>query len=184
MNARPLPLSKKGTSMRGWTKSRMRPGRRWIVGVGALTVVGGLVLGITGGLALASDGASHSKAGCSLATLHGTYNFASDGVQIAPADGAGPFAYAGLVTYDGKGGVTQVITLSANGVITRHFKESGTYTVNSDCTDSEVDMGGGTTQHYDGFLRPDGNQFAFVQTDPGIVSAGTLTRITNHAKGN
>ena len=170
--------------MRGWTKSRMRPGRRWIVGVGALTVVGCLVWGIIGGLALASDGAPDSKAVCSLATLHGTYNFASDGVQIAPPDGAGPFAYAGLVTYDGKGGVTEVITLSANGVITRNFKESGTYTTNSDCTGSEVDMGGGTTQHYDEFLRPDGNQFAFVQTDQGIVSAGTLTRIVNPAKGN
>jgi hypothetical protein len=163
---------------------RMRPGRRWIVGVGALTVVGCLVGGITGGLALASGGASGSKAGCSLATLHGTYNFASDGVQIAPPDGAGPFAYAGLVTYDGKGGVTQVITLSANGVITRHFKETGTYTVTPDCMESEVDMGGGTTQHYDAFLRPDGSQFAFVQTDPGIVSAGTLTRIMNPAKGH
>jgi hypothetical protein len=119
-----------------------------------------------------------------LATLHGTYNFASDGVQIAPADGAGPFAYAGLVTYDGKGGVTEVITLSANGVVTRNFKESGTYTTNSDCTGSEVDTGGGTTQHYDEFLRPDGNQFAFVQTDQGIVSAGTLTRIVNPEKGN
>jgi hypothetical protein len=118
-----------------------------------------------------------------LATLNGTYLFAADGVQVAPADGAGPFAYAGLVTYDGKGGVTQVVTISANGVITRHFKETGTYTVTPDCMESEVDMGGGTTQHYDAFLRPDGNQIAFVQTDQGIVSAGTLTPIMNHAQG-
>ena len=174
-------MTKKGISMHGWRSSRMRPGKRWIVGVGALTAVGCLV---TGGLALASGGASGSKAVCSLATMHGTYLFASDGVQVAPADGAGPFAYAGLVTYDGKGGVTQVVTISSNGVITRHFKESGTYTVTPDCMESEVDMGGGTTQHYDGFLRPDGNQFAFVQTDPGIVSAGTLTPIMNPAKGH
>jgi hypothetical protein len=168
--------------MRGWTTSRMRPGRRLVLGVGALTAVGCLAW-VNGGLALASGRVSDSKAVCSLATLHGTYNFASDGVQIAPHDGAGPFAYAGLVTYDGKGGVKQVVTISSNGVITRNFRETGRYTVNADCTQSEVDRGGGTTQHYEAFLRPDGSQFAFIQTDPGIVSAGTLTRIANPATG-
>lgn len=168
--------------MRGWTTLRMRPGRRLIVGVGvgALTAVGCLVW-VNGGLAQASSGVSDAKAACSLATLHGTYNFASDGVQVAPRRGAGPFAYAGLVTYDGRGGVKQVVTISSNGVITRNLRETGRYTVHANCTESEVDRGGGTTQHYESFLRPDGSEFAFIQTDRGIVSAGTLTRIANPA---
>jgi hypothetical protein len=32
-------------------------------------------------------------------------------------------------------------------------------------------------QHYDGFVSPDGSQMMFIQTDTGIVSAGTLVRV-------
>jgi hypothetical protein len=41
-----------------------------------------------------------------------------------------------------------------------------------------VDTGPGSigTQHYEGFLSPDGSQMMFIQTDTGIVSAGTLVR--------
>ena len=120
---------------------------------------------------------------CSLATLHGTYSFAAESVQ-ASQPGAGPFAYAGFVTYDGKGHGSENYTISFNGVVSRGVTETNTYTVSPDCRESETDTGGGSTQHYDGFLQPDGKQFAFVQTDQGIVSAGTLTRIVNPAKGN
>jgi hypothetical protein len=164
----------------------MRPQRRWAVWVGALLGVGLLLWEIrqsagTGDVALASESSSDDSSVCSLATLHGTYNFAADGVQITGPD-AGPFAYAGQIVYDGKGGIKEVYSASFNGTIARTVRETGTYTVNRDCRESEVDSGGGSTQHYDGFLRPDGSQFAFVQTDSGVVSAGTAIRTVNPPK--
>jgi len=46
----------------------------------------------------------------------------------------------------------------------------------------EVDSGGGSTQHYDTFLKPDGSQFAYIQTDSGVVSAGMVFRTVNLSK--
>src|SRR5262247_403484 len=157
----------------------MRPSRS-AVWVGALIGVGSLFWGIrqaagTADLALASETTSDATAVCSLATLHGTYNFATESIQIGGPD-AGPFAYAGLIMYDGKGGVSEIYTISVNGAVARGVRERGTYTVNPDCTASEVDSGGGLTQHYDTFLSPDGSQFAYIQTDPGAVSAGMVFR--------
>jgi hypothetical protein len=158
----------------------MRLPKRSAVWVGAVIGAGSLFWGMmqsrgTGGLAFASELALPAKATCSLATLHGTYNFATESVSTP---GSVPFAYAGFVTYDGKGGVSEVYTISFNGTVSRSVSETGRYTVNPDCTGSEVDSGAGDigTQHYDEFLSPDGSQFAYIQTDSGVVSAGTLIR--------
>jgi hypothetical protein len=140
--------------------------------------------GGTGDLALAREMPSDTTAVCSLATLHGTYNFATESVQVAEP-GAGPFAYAGQIVYDGKGGVSEVYTISFNGTVSRRVRETGTYTVNPDCTGSEVDSSPAAgTQHYDEFLKPDGSQFAYIQTDPGVVSAGMVFRTVNPSKAN
>ena len=158
--------------------------------LGLLGVLGvGLAIGR--GFAQNDENAAVAKAAvakkCSKATLHGTYLIAQNGVIVKQTQGGapqGPFASAGYEVYDGNGHIKSVASFNFNGHAFSNAHESGTYTVNSDCTGSEVDMGGGTTQHYDEFLRPDGDQFAFVQTDQGIVSAGTLTRIVTPAKGN
>jgi hypothetical protein len=115
---------------------------------------------------------------CSDATLHGTYNFATESVS---EPGAVPFAYAGLVTYDGKGHVSEIYTVSSGEVVSRAVTETRTYSVHPDCTSSEVDSGPGAigTQHYDEFLKPDGSEFMYIQTDPGVVSAGELIRTVN-----
>ena len=121
-----------------------------------------------------------SSARCSDATLHGTYNFATESTQISGPPPNGPFAYAGFVVYDGKGGDHEVYTISANGQVSRFVTETGKYHINSDCTGSEADTARGFgTQHYDEFVSPDGSQFAYIQSDDGIVSAGTLTRTGN-----
>jgi hypothetical protein len=61
-----------------------------------------------------------------------------------------------------------------------------TYTVSLGCIETEVDTGPGSigTQHYQGFLSPDGSQMMFIQTDKGIVSAGTLIRVASSAIGS
>ena len=156
----------------------MRPLKRSAIGVGVLFGGGSLLLGVmqfvgAGNLALASGATSEPTGMCSDATLHGTYNFATESVQ---EPGAVPFAYAGFVTYDGKGRVSEIYTISFNGVVSRAVRETGTYSVNPDCTSSEVDSGPGSigTQHYDGFLKPDGSEFMYIQTDPrGCVGRRT-----------
>jgi hypothetical protein len=123
----------------------------------------------------ASAAAPHT---CSDTTLSGTYSFATESLQVSHP-GAGPFAYAGFVTYDGKGGETEIYTISIDGVISDPVTETAHYSVTSDCIEHETDTGLGNigTQHYTGYLSPDGSQMAFIQTDAGIVSAGTLVRV-------
>jgi len=129
-----------------------------------------------GGLALAS-GINPTPSGCSVATLHGTYSFATESLQTSHP-GAGPFAYAGFVTFDGAGHESEIYTISVNGVVTSGVTETATYTVTSDCIEHEIDTGQGTgTQHYDSYVSPDGSMSMFIQTDAGVVSAGTIVRV-------
>jgi hypothetical protein len=72
---------------------------------------------------------------CSNATLSGKYavlgsGFVPNGPPPAPWV---PFAIASLMTMDGEGGLTNKVTVSRNGQISRNF-DTGTYTVNEDCT--------------------------------------------------
>lgn len=63
------------------------------------------------------------------ATLHGTYMSRGEGTIV----GVGPIAAVGWIAYDGKGNFVNPFTVSVNGMISRGV-ETGTYTVNSDCT--------------------------------------------------
>ena len=100
-------------------------------------------------LALILFGGSRLRAqdtGCTLSTLKGDYAtrisgqvFNSSGAVVAQRDGVA------MAHYDGAGGLTQVDFIFANGQLTPgqadpstgfHTNETGTYTVNSDCTGS------------------------------------------------
>jgi hypothetical protein len=75
---------------------------------------------------------------CSLETLHGSYAFTISG-QILAGPAPGPVNGVALTTFDGKGGLTQtdyVVKSGAPGGPLDAFRtgESGTYTVNPDCT--------------------------------------------------
>ena len=90
----------------------------------------------------------HAQDGCSVASLKGTYAFRRTGT-IAPGFGSasGPIAYIGIASYDGDGtrGLIR-ITKSDNGVIGQWGSTgpgpTGSYTVDSDCTGSEFELGG------------------------------------------
>jgi hypothetical protein len=152
----------------------MKRGGLWVAGVAALIGVGLLV----GSQGYAQGAEDDSKATCSEATLHGTYLFAYQGIEIKDNDHV-PFATAGYEVYDGKGKVNAVFSLSVEGEISRNKSVSGTYTVNEDCTGT-ASFEDGT--RYDQFIAPDGRLFTFVQTNPGFVSAafepqGTSKRV-------
>lgn len=71
---------------------------------------------------------------CANASLNGSYAFKVDGSNVAnPYLPVGPFAAVGRNTYDGRGHMSGVITVSSNGSIIP-ATYSGTYTVNANCT--------------------------------------------------
>jgi hypothetical protein len=147
----------------------------------ALLVVLGLV-GLVGALAVGTGFAKDENdagAKCSKATLHGTYLFAQDGVDVTGKDQA-PFAIAGMEKYDGNGKVKTVITANFNGDVVRHERLSGTYTVKADCTGTVTY---GPTEALDVFIAPNGSMFTFVQIKPsdavtsGFELQGTAKRV-------
>jgi hypothetical protein len=131
-----------------------------LVVLGVVAVV--VVLAVGRGFA---DDENAAGAKCSDATLHGTYLFAQDGVDIFGKDQV-PFAIAGMEKFDGNGKSKVDASGNFNGDVVHHEVLTGTYTVKANCT------GTGTYPTPDGALRsdmfiaPDGSKFTFVQTNP------------------
>ena len=146
-----------------------RRGLFWAGGVALilLLVVGAAVL-TTVGAGYAKD-EDTSRAKCSEATLHGTYPFAFDGVEIKGNNDQLPFAIAGYAVFDGNGKEKSVVSSNFNGEVSRKEPISGTYTVKGDCTGTLTFADG---SQIDLFIAPDGSMFTFVHTNPELVSAG------------
>jgi hypothetical protein len=70
---------------------------------------------------------------CSNATLAGKWGFTSTGFLI----GIGPVAATAISTFDGKGNLSGSQTRSVNGDVADETF-AGTYTVNSDCTATDI----------------------------------------------
>jgi hypothetical protein len=154
------------------------------MGLWAACVV--LILLVVGAGALTTFGAGYAKdedttrAKCSVATLHGTYPFAFDGVEITDNNEQLPFAIAGYGVFDGNGKEKSVVSSNFNGEVTRKESISGTYTVKADCTGTLTFADG---SQIDMFIAPDGSMFTFVQTKPselvgsGFQQRGTAKRV-------
>jgi hypothetical protein len=129
--------------------------------------------GALGARALASSVSTEGRH-CSVATLHGTYQWANEGTQTAGSP-KGPFSYAGQSTFDGQGHVIKgVFSGSSDGQAYGPLTYTGTYTVNPDCTGTEVDTpASGPAEHYAEYDAPNGSRYTYVELDAGIVSAGT-----------
>ncbi len=107
---------------------------------------------------------------CTLESYQGRYVWAGGGKNSA---------VAGLEIYNGDGTMTGVSSDSNNGKITDLLSYTGTYTVNPDCTSTLTTIDDGTQEvtHYTQFLGPKGEEFTWIQTDPGTVSAGFERRV-------
>ena len=109
--------------------------------------------------------------GCSNATLRGTFAEKDNGFIPNPPP-ANPSLFAGvnLDTFDGKGTITAVgfATADGNGA---PQTETGTYTVNPDCTGTyEVLISPGGFRAHAFFVIDDGgNELQIIVTDPGNV---------------
>ena len=115
--------------------------------------------------------------GCSNGTLRGTYAQTGMGVITAPPDQAGPFANVGTLTFDGNGGLTGTLVVSSNGT-SSPATETGTYTVNPDCTGTltiQAFPGGLKSQLF--FVIDDTeNELLLICTDSGVVLTGIARR--------
>jgi hypothetical protein len=122
-------------------------------------------------LALAiSPAANAAEKGCTNATLRGSYAQIGSGVVTAPPDQAGPFANVGTLIFDGNGGLTGTVVASSNGS-SAQATETGTYTVNSDCTGTytvQIAPFGITSQAFFA-IDTNGDELEIIVTDPGSV---------------
>ena len=117
---------------------------------------------------------------CSNATLNGTYLFGYIGWQVqGNGNNSQPVAYAGQETYNGTGTVRGINSISVNGSITRNEPYTGTYTVHPDCTGTLVENVGNVPIHFDLFIAPSGDEFVFLETDPGTVFASNESRVAH-----
>ena len=158
--------------------------RSWLLVMVGVAV---LALGVTqlaNATSAALGAAPGSEAHCSLATLNGTYIMQAQGIAVGgPAPG--PFGYASISTYNGKGDTHATYSGSFNGVIRRNQALTGTYTVDADCTGTKtVELGGGVVSHYDMFLSPNGNMYSLVQTDSGVIVTAIFYRVPPRSSDN
>ncbi len=76
---------------------------------------------------------------CNNALIAGTYAFTIEGQKLAGMGPTGPQVGVAMTTFDGHGGLTQIDSVTVNGLVVSDFTHppaTGIYTVNSNCTGS------------------------------------------------
>jgi hypothetical protein len=117
---------------------------------------------------------------CSLQTIQGSYGTSTTG-SIVSAGPIGQVADVGVITFDGKGGVSQTTTVSLNGmIIPSRSSLSGSYEVNSDCTGDislTLPTPTGTTTSTSKFVViRNGEELLTINTGTGRVLSGSAKR--------
>jgi len=112
--------------------------------------------------------AVYADGGCSNATLNGTYG------GHAWDFGKFPGVLMGIFTFDGAGNWTDKFSSSSNGHISRWAKNTGTYTVNSDCTGSFKEAHG--AYHWDFAIVANGTKIYAMETDKGSTNTGVMEK--------
>jgi hypothetical protein len=123
--------------------------------------------------------------GCSVKTPHGTYGGVLSALTLPgappipastpqPITAFQPFEVLQLVSFDGTGSFQTSITASVGGTPAQSFPDSGTYTVNANCTGSLATASGFT---FDFIIFHHGKEIRFIETDGTGVLAATWTRM-------
>lgn len=126
-------------------------------------------------LAIAPTAKAQVNKGCNLGTMQGTFAYTSTGSFVTAPAPIGPYADAGAQTFDGNGGTAVAGMSSSNGTIGA-ANNSGTYTVNADCTGTFIlQIAPGIAAHYFFVIANNGATFQAVCLDPVAV----ITRVGN-----
>jgi len=87
--------------------------------------------------ALGSGYAQSNSAACKNTLIAGNYAFTVQGTKLAGAGPTGPQVGVAMTQFDGKGGLSQIDTVTIDGQVVAdwtHTPATGTYSVNADCT--------------------------------------------------
>ena len=74
---------------------------------------------------------------CNNQLINGVYGFTLEGTKLGGQGPVGPQVGVAMTDFDGHGGLTQIDTVTINGIVVADFTHTpatGSYTVNSDCT--------------------------------------------------
>lgn len=116
---------------------------------------------------------------CSNRTLRGSYGFTGSGFVVSPPfppELAGPFAAAGVFSFDGDGTVSALDTVSFNGRLRRRVI-TGNYIVEEDCRGSITDVDDlGNVRTIDLVIVENGNEVRIINTLPGTAITAVLRR--------
>ena len=106
---------------------------------------------------------------CTKGFLKPSYGYVFSGLRV----GVGPVAAAGIIAFDGQGGVTAQDTVNNSVAISRRTGIGG-YTVNSNCTGSAELGGDYGGLSFDFIIVPGsgGSVFSFLVTNPGTIQPG------------
>jgi hypothetical protein len=118
-----------------------------------------------------------AQVACSVATLNGGYAFTLSGFLQEhagqPVGGNLAFAESGVRTFDGDGHFTDSHTSAAVAGTVFHSNNSGTYTVDSDCTGT-MTLQSGLTEDFS--IADGGKEIQFIVTTPGRVIFGSMKK--------
>jgi hypothetical protein len=87
--------------------------------------------------ALGSGYAQSNSPACKNALIAGNYGFTVQGTKLGGAGPTGPMVGVAMTQFDGKGGLSQIDTVTIDGEVVAdwtHTRATGTYSVNTDCT--------------------------------------------------
>lgn len=117
-------------------------------------------------------------AACSNETWNGAFSVLSNGLDLsAPGGSPLPLSVIGLSSADGAGNLTNTLSVDVAGSVTQDV-QTGTYTVNADCTvDTTLTSSTtGQTAHTTGVLENGGSEVAFISTDANSWFSGEAQR--------
>ncbi len=104
---------------------------------------------------------------CSVASVKGHYTYAMQGIDAAGK----PYGEIGQEHYDGAG---KVVTKLIKAGSAKVDDDTGTYTVNEDCTGSITFASGAS---YAILVAPSGDSFVYTSSKEGHVLVGVETRV-------
>jgi len=91
-------------------------------------------------LTLAALGSGHAQSNSNLCNdklIAGNYGFTVQGTKLGGAGPTGPMVGVAMTQFDGKGGLSQIDTVTIDGDVVAdwtHTRATGTYAVSTDCT--------------------------------------------------
>ena len=88
-------------------------------------------------LLISSPAFAQTLHSCNNALIAGTYGFTIEGEKLAGMGPTGSQVGVALTTFDGVGGLTQIDTVTVNGMVVADFTHTpatGSYSVSSNCT--------------------------------------------------